>query len=116
MEWYYRNNDPNYIGLPPWRKDCEAYSAQAAMEMIYPKRSSQIYVPVELDGSTGKCVFEVAHRNKQSKIYWHLDEVFLGTTHEFHQMGLNPTQGKHLLVLVDEQGERLELPFEVLKK
>jgi penicillin-binding protein 1C len=86
------------------------------MEMIYPKRNTQIFVPKELDGSSSKCVFEVAHRNADIKIFWHLDDRFIGSTRSFHQMGLNPSEGKHLLILIDQKGERLELPFEVLKK
>ncbi|OYU94519.1 MAG: penicillin-binding protein 1C [Bacteroidetes bacterium B1(2017)] len=116
MEWYYKNHDPNYSTLPPWRADCEGSNLQNVMEMIYPKKSTQIYIPVELDGSTGKCVFEVAHRNKQVRIFWHLDEKYMGSTKEFHQLGLNPSIGKHTLVLVDENGERLEQTFEVIKK
>jgi penicillin-binding protein 1C len=55
-------------------------------------------------------------RIKQTKIFWHLDEKYIGTTQEFHQMGLSPAPGKHQLVLVDENGERLEQNFEVLRK
>jgi penicillin-binding protein 1C len=116
MEWYYRNHNPSYRSLPPWRTDCAGANSQAAMEMIYPKRNTQIFVPKELDGSSSKCVFEVAHRNADIKIFWHLDDRFIGSTRSFHQMGLNPSEGKHLLILIDQKGERLELPFEVLKK
>jgi penicillin-binding protein 1C len=116
MEWYYRNHDPNYRSLPPWRADCGGANAGPAMEMIYPKRNTQIFVPKELDGTSSKCVFEVAHRNADTKIFWHLDDKFIGSTRSFHQMGLNPSEGKHLLILIDQKGERLELPFEVLKK
>jgi penicillin-binding protein 1C len=116
MEWYYRNHDPNYRNLPPWRADCNGQNMQAAMEMIYPKRNTQIFVPKVLDGSSSKCVFEVAHRNPNTKIFWHLNNQYIGTTRSFHQMGLNPSAGKHLLILIDEKGERIELPFEVLIK
>lgn len=115
MEWYYKASNPNYRTLPPWKVGCEGSSQTNSMEMIYPKRGANIFIPVELDGKKGKCVFEVAHRNRNSKIFWHLDENYLGTTREFHQMSLAPTPGKHLLVLVDEKGERLELAFEIIK-
>ena len=90
----------------------------------YPDLKGNLYVINDLheknlslmDGKTGKCVFEVAHRHKESTIYWHLDENYLGATKEFHQMALAPPAGKHLLVLVDENGERLEQYFEVVKK
>lgn len=116
MEWYYKNHDHTYKTLPPWRKDCMSSNTGNVMEMIYPKRSNSIYVPVELDGSTGKSVFEVAHRNRSSTIYWHLDDAYLGATKEIHKMGLSPSAGKHTLVLVDENGERLEHYFEVIAR
>jgi penicillin-binding protein 1C len=117
MEWYYKNHDYTYKTLPPWRADCIAFADKTgSMEMIYPKRSNSIYVPIELDGKTGKCVFEVAHRNKSITIFWHLDDAYIGKTKEFHQMALNPSIGKHLLILVDENGERLEQHFEILQR
>lgn len=117
MEWYYKNHDHTYRTLPPWRKDCLAFANQSSsMEMIYPKRSNSIYVPVELDGKTGKCVFEVAHRNKSATIFWHLDGEYIGSTQEFHQMALNPSEGKHVLYLVDEEGMRLEQYFDIIKR
>ncbi|MGZ5244086.1 MAG: penicillin-binding protein 1C [Bacteroidia bacterium] len=116
MEWYYKNHTPSYKVLPPFREDCLQSFAGNAMEMIYPKKSNKIFVPVELDGKTGKCVFEVAHRNPKTKIHWHLDDTYIGTAQDFHQMALAPAAGKHLLVLIDEFGERLEQNFEVVGK
>ncbi len=117
MEWYYKNHDADYKTLPPWRADCvNSQNSGSPMEMIYPKKSTRIYVPIELDGTIGKCVFELAHRNKQSNIYWHLDEKYIGKTNAFHQMALNPKPGKHKLTLVDENGETLEQYFEIIGK
>lgn len=115
MEWYYRNHDHAYRTLPPWKNNCRNTAGSAVMEMIYPKRSNSLYIPVELDGERGKTVFEVAHRNRLATIYWHLDETYLGSTKEFHSMALNPGTGRHTLVLVDENGERLEQHFEVVR-
>jgi penicillin-binding protein 1C len=116
QEWYYRSKDPQYKVLPPYRNDCSAANKPAVMEFIYPKRSTQIYVPIELDGKTGKAIFEVAHRSTGSVIYWSLDDDYLGYTKDFHQMALSPSPGKHTITLVDQQGERLEQCFEILKK
>ena len=116
QEWYYKSKNPEYRVLPPYRTDCGVTNKSAAMEFIYPKRSMKIYVPVELDGKTGKTIFEVAHRSADAVIYWHLDEDYLGSTKGIHQMALSPDAGKHLITLVDQQGERLELYFEIMQK
>lgn len=115
MEWYYRNHDPSYRPLPTWKPGCSTTTTGASMEMIYPKKGAGIFIPKELDGSNGKCIFEVAHRNKMNTIFWHLDDNFIGTTREFHRMGLSPSEGWHTLLLVDENGERMELPFQVYR-
>ncbi|MNY38320.1 hypothetical protein D3C86_1729400 [compost metagenome] len=88
----------------------------AVMELIYPKSGAKIYVPREMDGSRGKTIFSVAHRNPDSQIYWHIDDKFVETTKSFHQIAVNPAPGKHTLTLVDENGERLESWFITLEK
>jgi penicillin-binding protein 1C len=115
IEWYFKSNNTNYKELPPMRSDCETQSL-SAMEIIYPKQFSKIYVPVELDGKMGKTVFQVAHRKASKMIYWHLDGVFMGTTQNNHQLDLSPDEGIHVLTLVDEEGESLIQKFEIVSK
>jgi penicillin-binding protein 1C len=116
QEWYYKSKNSKYKVLPEFRKDCASGGKNLSMEFIYPKKSTQIYVPIELDGKTGKTIFEVAHRNSETKIFWHLDDNYLGYTRHFHQMALSPSPGKHAVTIVDENGERLELHIEILDK
>jgi penicillin-binding protein 1C len=113
MEFYYKSKNPNYKELPPFRSDCEANGVKA-MEIIYPKQFSKIYVPVELDGTLGKTIFQVAHRMANSIIYWHLDGIYIGMTQGTHQMGLSPEEGIHTLTLVDETGETIVQKFEIV--
>lgn len=119
MEWFYKSKNANYKTLPPYREDCKHnFSAgdTRAMEIIYPKETAKIYVPVELDGSPGSTVFEVAHRRPNTIIFWHIDKQYIGQTRQFHQMALHPPKGKHTLSLVDEYGETLTLKFEIMGK
>lgn len=117
MEWYYKSKNQFYQPLPPYRPDCAAAMEQGAvMELIYPKTGAKIYVPKEMDGSRGKTIFSVAHRNPDSQIFWHIDDKFVETTKSFHQIAVNPPPGKHTLTLVDENGERLESWFIILEK
>lgn len=115
VEYYYKTKNPAYASLPPYKPGCAAFTGKA-MEMIYPRNNAKVYIPVDLNEEQGKAVFELAHRNPQAIVYWHLDDNYIGTTQHIHQMGLNPAKGKHLLTLVDEQGETLSLTFEVLSE
>ena len=51
-----------------------------------------------------------------AKLFWHLDNNFIGTTQQFHQLALNPTQGKHTLTVIDEEGNTIARNFEILAK
>ncbi|MFV1883015.1 MAG: penicillin-binding protein 1C [Balneola sp.] len=114
QEWYYRKSHPEYKTLPPVAPNCE--ETVSSMKLIYPFEESSIYVPIELDGETGKTVFEVAHRKPNARIYWHLDDQFMGETNHFHQLSLSPAPGRHILTLVDEFGERLEHKFQIVSR
>ncbi len=118
QEWYYRRNHPSYEPLPPFSPGCDQQvnGIIASMELIYPRHSPKIYVPLELDGSQSSTVFEVAHRISGNTVYWHLDENYLGKTERNHQMALSPEPGKHILTLVDEQGAMLKHRFEILSR
>ncbi|MCP4439498.1 MAG: penicillin-binding protein 1C [Aureispira sp.] len=115
-EHYYKAKNPSYIPLPPFRVDCRNQQEEEPMEFIYPKNRTRIYIPIDYDGQASRTVFKVTHRKPKAKIYWHIDDSFLGSTSEFHHMELNPKPGVHKLVLVDNEGYKLEQDFEVLTK
>ena len=101
---------------PPFKPGCSLENAGRQMELIYPQQDAKIYVPLEIDGSRGKTIFTATHRKPGGKIFWHLDDEFVGTTINYHQMALSPAPGKHLLTIVDENGERVCRAFEILEK
>ena len=116
QEWYYKSKNASYRSLPPYKAGCEGKEENNNMELIYPKAGAFIYIPYELDGKPGKTVFEAAHRNRESTIYWHLDEKYIGETSGIHQIAINPVEGEHLITLVDEQGEVLSRKFSISSK
>ncbi|RZK53033.1 MAG: penicillin-binding protein 1C, partial [Pedobacter sp.] len=116
MEYYYKIKNSDYRTLPPFMTGCNESGTTAVMDLIYPKNNAVVYIPIELDGTRGKVVFNAAHRNQESKIYWHIDKEYIGSTKSFHQMAIDALPGKHSLTLVDENGERLVQVFTVLDR
>ncbi|HOY31728.1 MAG TPA: penicillin-binding protein 1C [Bacteroidales bacterium] len=117
MEYFYKSKNPFYKMLPPYREDCLPHENETAgIDMIYPKNNSRIYLPVDLNGEREKVVFKAAHRITGTKIFWYLDDAFIGITRDFHQMGLAPCAGNHKITLVDQKGQRLSLNFEIIDK
>ncbi|MCE3282411.1 MAG: pbpC [Chitinophagaceae bacterium] len=115
IEYYYRQRHADYQPLPPFMSGCEA-TKERRLEIIYPDADSRIYVPLELSGGRGKTVFSATHRNAEAKLFWHLDNDFVGSTQKFHQLALSPPPGQHLLTVVDEDGESVSRQFEILEK
>lgn len=114
--FYYRFKNPNYLPLPPFREDCKEQSESLPMQLIYPTRTTKIYIPVDINGQLSRTVFRVAHRVPKTTIYWHLDDIYIGKTEKFHELELIPKEGKHILTLVDDKGFQLSRTFEILGK
>ena len=114
QEFYFKQKNFSYQPLPAFQHGCQNTSVTAAMDLIYPKNDSEIFIPRELNGSDGKVVFELAHSNPGAVVYWHLDGNYIGATSGKHNMPLNPAQGRHLLTIVDENGESINHSFSVI--
>ncbi len=114
--WYYQQRDPNYRRLPSFAPGCGPQEEEAVMEWIYPREASQLFVPLELNGEVGRVVFELAHRNPKASVFWHLDGEYLGDTRLYHQMGVAPAPGWHLMVAIDEAGNTLKKRFQVVDR
>lgn len=113
QEWYYVRTHSDYRRLPPYRIDCKPLSADV-MEMIYPQKGTRVLIPRDFDGKLGRVVFEVAHRIPATEIFWHVDDVYVGSTRNVHQLELNVDTGLHALILVDADGNTLRQTFWVV--
>ncbi|ULB33634.1 MULTISPECIES: hypothetical protein [Proteiniphilum] len=112
-EWYYKQQHPAYRSLPPFSPECSDGASGEVMQFIYPYPNSVIKITRQLDGMRGKAVFELAHRNPSARVFWHLDNEYLGETADVHKMKLSPNAGEHVLTVVDEMENSLTIRFKV---
>ena len=80
------------------------------MKLIYPKPQQDIIIPKTLNGETSEVIFKAVY-TEEKKLFWHLNETYIGSTQYFHQMSFQPDAGKHILTIVGESGERLQRQF-----
>ena len=114
QEWFYKKRHPEYKTLPPLSPLCnDNQTSFKHIEFIYPNNSNAIRLSKQLDGTVGALALELAHRNPNAIVYWHLDETYLGATQYFHQMSVTPKEGKHLITVVDESGNTLSRYIDV---
>lgn len=112
-EWFYKEHHPSYRTLPTYSPECLSEDQTKLMEFIYPLPGAAVSIPKQLDGTKGRVIFELAHRNAQSKVFWHLDETYMGETQNFHKKELSPAPGPHRLTVVDENGNSISIRFSV---
>lgn len=114
MEYYYKRNNALCTTLPPLLPGC--METQQQMEFIYPREWNKLFIPVDLDGTPGKLIFDLAHRQKQLSVFWYLDEAFLGKTTGIHQMQIRAEAGWHKITVSDNLGNSLGKKFLIVNK
>ena len=109
-EWFYTKHHPEYKPLPPFVSD-SGEDNYPTLQFIYPTMNAHITLPHLLDGSLGFLTAELAHRHPGTTVFWHLDQTYLTQTTDFHQISLQPTEGKHTPTAVDGEGNSTSVTF-----
>ncbi|WP_299367410.1 penicillin-binding protein 1C [Winogradskyella sp.] len=112
--YYFKNKNPFYKALPPYREDCTE-SIAVSMEFIYPNRQNTIFLPKDFDGNTNDLVLRVAHSKPELELYWYIDNQFVGSTKDIHDMAILPEEGEHVITVVDELGNELKHKITILE-
>ncbi|WP_296380325.1 penicillin-binding protein 1C [Winogradskyella sp.] len=105
--YYFKTKNPFYKALPPYRGDC-AEASGISMEFIYPNQQSTIFLPKNFDGNTNDLVLKVAHSKPELELYWYIDNQFIGSTKDIHDMAVLPSSGEHMITVMDELGNELK--------
>lgn len=114
IEKYYKISHPEYSSLPEYRADCNRGKHEKPLHILYPRPGTKIKQSKGIEGGMGSVIFEIAHRQAGIKIYWHIDDAYIGETSELHQMKVTPEPGHHKLLVMDENGITQMLEFEVV--
>lgn len=115
MEWYYKSQHIEYQTLPPFREDCMA-TQTVSMDFIYPKMNSKIYLTKNFDSEIQPVILRVAHSQRETELYWYVDNVFKGTTKTFHEMSIQPSSGIHYITVVDAFGNEIRRKIEIINE
>lgn len=112
MAYYYKTKNPFYKPLPKYKNDCLGENT-ILIEFIYPKENNSIFLPKDFDGQTNDLILKIAHNKPESTVYWYVDETFVGSTKDIHEMAIMPKEGKHVITVVDEFGNEAKRGFEI---
>jgi penicillin-binding protein 1C len=110
--YYFRNKNPFYKNLPRFRSDCSG-EGKSKMDFIYPKENVTIFLPKDFDEIKKGLVLKVAHQIPNSKLFWYLNNRFVGTTNTLHQKEIRPEKGNHIITVIDAMGNEIFRKIEV---
>ncbi len=111
--WYYKKINPSYSSPPSFLAECNVNSDQLDMELIYPNTDAEIHIPKVQDGSLGKVIFHAAHKSSSSRIFWHIDENYVGVTQRDHLIEIQIDPGSYKLTLIDDHGFEISSIFTI---
>ncbi|WP_299259131.1 penicillin-binding protein 1C [uncultured Aquimarina sp.] len=112
QEYYFKTKNADYRSLPSYRSDCIKESV-GSMDFIFPKGNSSVYLPKGFDGKTNEVILKIAHTQAETRVFWYIDNQFVGVTKQFHEMAVKPAPGEHLITVLDEKGNELQRMIEI---
>ena len=110
--YYFKGKHASYKNLPPYRSDC-VKELIGNMDFIFPKGNSSVYLPKGFDGKTNDVILKIAHTIPETRVFWYIDDNFMGVTKQFHEMPVKPSPGKHIITVIDEKGNELKKRIEI---
>ena len=113
MEYYYKQVNGLYQTLPPMMPGCKDTKEVVTMEFIYPAIGTTLVFPKNFTGEKMGMLAEVAHRKRNTTLFWHLDNNYIGSTKSTHKIELSATIGQHVLTVTDEEGNTISRSFTV---
>ncbi len=114
VEKYLRQRGIYNSPPPKHRASCPSVNNLNTISITYPPEDSKLRIPTDIDGFKQKVTLKAAHYRVNSTIYWYLDNVFIGTTLQKHEMSITPAPGNHTLYLVDSDGNDSDVRFSVV--
>lgn len=112
MEFYFEKRNPFYKVLPNFRNDC-LNENKAKMEFINPKKYETFYLAKDFSENIIPIVFKLVHSDAETKVFWYLNEVYLGVTQSMHEIEILPEKGQFTLTVIDELGNELNSIIEI---
>ncbi|WNB17697.1 penicillin-binding protein 1C [Marivirga arenosa] len=104
IAYYLRRKGTFIESIPPHNPECSRYRAENSSKIIYPNMDAKLFLPVDFNGELQKVICKVGHSSSVKKVYWYLNEVFLGETDRQHKMAIQFKSGWNELKIIDDLG------------
>lgn len=113
---YLRKRGNIINNIPIHNPLCPSVQTKNVLKITYPTNNAKIFLPRDIGGISQKISFKVSHLNENNKVYWYIDDKFLGITENNHSKSIEIKKGIHNLSVVDENGNKDFVSFLVERK
>lgn len=104
IAYFLRENGKYIEKLPGHYPSCKRYRTEQSIQLIYPNAEARLFLPRDYDGKIQQVLCKAGNMQAATKVYWYLDEEFLGTTEGDHSLAVKFKPGRNQLKVVDEKG------------
>ncbi|WP_317128803.1 penicillin-binding protein 1C [Tenacibaculum adriaticum] len=113
MAHYYQQNNSDYQRLPNFRADCNELE-KAKMDFVFPtKYRSKVSLTKGVNNQLNSVVLKLTHSNSDAKVYWYLNDEFINTTENYHELAIKPPKGTYQITVIDDFGNELKRVLEI---
>jgi penicillin-binding protein 1C len=105
MAFYYKQNNTNYIPLPPLDTNCSSKNIKS-MDFISPKNNT-IILPKNVDGKTNNLALKIAHNKSKITLYWYINDKYITSTKDFHEIEIPINEGVYKITVLDSEGNEM---------
>ncbi len=109
--YYFWPKHPNFNHPPKIAESCREHTSQSDFAIMYPNRKADLIIPKNLKGEIEHIQLKATHTDSRATLFWHLDNTYLGTTQEKHELRVLLSEGPHTLTIVDEGGHQEKRKF-----
>lgn len=105
--WYYKKNNANYIELPPIKKTCLDLNNKV-MDFLSINENANFILTKDFNEKINPIIIKVTHQRSNEKLFWYLDNTFIKSTENNHEIAMTPPIGKHTIIVVDQNGNQIK--------
>ena len=102
--------------IPFHHINCKVGSESNQLTIVYPIDSALIWVPRDFDGAYQQLIAKAAVTDKNTRVFWYLNEAYIGETKRIHRKAIQLPIGKHTIVAKSEKGSESSASFYIVKK
>lgn len=107
---YYKSWNPDFRIPPPWHPEIK--EATQHLRIVFPDKNTLLCF-----SQTGNMnvSFKAMAEAKNTTLYWHIDDNYIGATTNIHELKYELPIGKHVLAVIDENGNEQQTTFSIVK-